>query len=103
MDLKLKHWSVNNLRLFIRQTLDIHNGFRLPVNLQVKLGIWLVLVARSYRKLNEKTLETPMKSADNWPVGKRKEAGLASGRAVSWSDENQRQQRRRPRLGNHFH
>jgi len=40
-----------------------------------KLGIWLVLVARSYRKLNEKTLETPMKSADNWPVGKRKEAG----------------------------
>jgi len=79
MDLKLKHWSVNNLRLFIRQTLDIHNGFRLPVNLQVKLGIWLVLVARSYRKLNEKTLETPMKSADNWPVGKRKEAGHYSG------------------------
>jgi hypothetical protein len=29
--------------------------------------------------LNEKTLETPMKTADNCPVDKRKEAGHYSG------------------------
>ena len=58
--------------------------FLLPVKLPVELGIWQVQVTRSYPKLFEETLEHPMKSADNWPVDNRKEAGHYSGLNENW-------------------
>jgi len=57
----------------------VFSAVRLPVKLPVNLAREQGLVTPSYPQLFEKTLEKPLKSADNCPVGKKREAGHYSG------------------------